>query len=286
MTATPSESRPATDGSTESVWAPGPAWLFCPADRPDRYAKAAERADVVILDLEDAVAADRKADARAALAAYPGLDPERTIVRVNAAGSPEHPADLALLRELPYRRILLAKTESVDDLAGLVDYEVIVLLESPRGIVHAAQICAAEPVIGVMWGAEDLLAGLGGSASRDADGRYRPVAIQAQSTALLAAKAAGRLAIDAVHVDIGDLDGLSRESGDAVAGGFDAKALIHPSHVPVVRDAFRPHPDQIYWATRVLDGVAEHGSGVFTLDGQMVDGPVVAQARRILARCA
>lgn len=267
-----------------TAWQPGPAWLFCPADRPDRYAKAAERADVVIIDLEDAVAPDRKADARASLTAYGDVDPERTLVRVNPAGTTDHALDVEALAHTGIRRVMLAKTELPQDVTGLAGYDVIALFETPRGIVRAAEIMRVPHVVGAMWGAEDLVAAMGGTSSRDATGAYRPYAVHAQSVALLAAKAEGKIAIDAVHLDIPDLDGLRAETANAAASGFDAKALIHPGHVAVVREVYAPAPEQVSWAERVLSGVAEHGDGVFTLDGAMVDGPVVTQARRLLAR--
>lgn len=267
-----------------TAWTPGPAWLFCPADRPDRYAKAAERADVVIIDLEDAVAPDRKAEARRALTASGDLDPERTLVRVNPAGTADHALDVEALAHTGIRRVMLAKTEAADDLAALAGYDVVALFETPRGVVHAAEIMRVPHVIGAMWGAEDLVAAMGGTSSRDAAGAYRPYAVHAQSAALLAAKAEGKIAIDAVHLDIPDLAGLRAETANAAASGFDAKALIHPGHVAVVREVYAPSAEQLAWAECILAGVAEHGDGVFSLDGQMVDGPVVAQARRLLAR--
>jgi len=265
-----------------TAWQPGPAWLFCPADRPDRYAKAAERADVVIIDLEDAVPPDRKAQARAALTAYGDFDPERTLVRVSPAGTADHERDLEALARNQIRRVMLAKTELPEDVTGLSGYDVVALFETPRGIVRAAEIMRVPHVVGAMWGAEDLVAAMGGTSSRDAVSAYRPYAVHAQSVALLAAKAEGKLAIDAVHLDIPDLDGLRAETANAAASGFDAKALIHPGHVGVVREVYAPTPERVAWAERVLAGVAEHGAGVFSLDGQMVDGPVVAQARRVL----
>lgn len=274
-----------------TTWQPGPAWLFVPADRPDRFAKALERSDIAILDLEDAVAADRKTQARAALAAYDWPQPGRTLVRLNPASTAEYARDLDLLAQLAASgrgptRVMLAKAETPEDLDGLGGHEVVVILETPAGVVAAREIIARPSVVGATWGAEDLIAGLGGTASRDADGRYRPVALHAQSSVLLAAKAAGKLAIDTVHLDIPDHDGLARESRDSVAIGFDAKTSIHPDHIPIVRAAFAPDDDALARAHRILAGVAEHGEGVFSLDGGMVDGPIIAQARRILARAA
>ena len=138
------EASGAGGGSTSRVPAlPGPALLFCPADRPDRYAKALAAADGVIIDLEDGVGAGAKDTARAALLATP-LDPARVIVRVNAAGTAEHAADLAALRRTGYRLIMLPKSETraqLDALGG--QWQVVALCETPLGIVNAAEIAAA-----------------------------------------------------------------------------------------------------------------------------------------------
>ena len=188
---------------------PGPALLFCPADRPDRYAKALAAADAAILDLEDGVGADGKDAARAALAGA-DLDPARVIVRVNAAGTAEHAADIAALRATGYRQVMLAKTETRAQLDGLGgDWRVVALCETPLGVVNAAEIAAAPNVIALMWGAEDLIAAMGGRTSRFFDGRYRDVAMHARSAALLAASAYGKAAIDSVYLNIPDLDGFA-----------------------------------------------------------------------------
>lgn len=271
---------------TEPTALPGPALLFCPADRPDRYAKALAAADGVILDLEDAVSADNKDTARAALAAAV-LDPARVIVRVNPAGTPEHAADLAALRPTGYRRIMLAKTETGAQLAELGDdWQVVALCETARGIVNAAEIGAAPNVIALMWGAEDLIASMRGRTSRYPDGRYRDVARHARSTVLLAATAHGKAAIDAVYVDIPDLDGLAAESEDAAASGFSLKGCIHPTQAAVVRKAFQADEAQVAWARRVLAAVRDASAqdkGVLKVDGQMIDAPLIRQAEAILA---
>ncbi|WP_072805931.1 HpcH/HpaI aldolase/citrate lyase family protein [Rhodococcoides yunnanense] len=263
---------------------PGPAWLFCPADRPERYAKAAETADVAIIDLEDAVAAAGKPAARESLVAS-ALDIDRTVVRVNAHGTEDFALDLQALSKTGYRRVMLAKTESASQLNDLADYDVVVLIESPLGAVDVQQIVRAPNVVGTMWGAEDLVAALGGNSSRFADGRYRDVAAHVRTSTLLAAKARGLFALDSVVLDIGDLDTLRAEADDAVAVGFDGKVAIHPSQVQVIRDAFAPTADEINWATGVLD-VAASGKGVFTFEGKMVDAPVLRQAERIMQRAA
>ncbi|WP_067542781.1 HpcH/HpaI aldolase/citrate lyase family protein [Nocardia crassostreae] len=261
---------------------PGPAWLFCPADRPERYGKALAAADVVIIDLEDGVAEADKAAAREALIANP-LDPERTVVRINAAGTLDHMLDVDALVRTEYRRIMLPKCESAEQITRLADYEVIALIESPLGAMAVGRAVMVRNAIGVMWGAEDLVAALGGNSSRHADGGYRDVARHVRSQSLLAAKAYGKFALDSVYLNIPDLDGLAAESEDAVAIGFDAKVAIHPSQIPVIRRAYAPGAAEVDWARRLLAEVPNQ-PGVFTFEGRMVDMPVIRHAERIVAR--
>ena len=260
----------------------GPAILFCPADRPDRYEKAVERADAVILDLEDAVAPGSKDFAREAVAVS-RLDPERTMVRVNPVGTDDFALDLSALARTQYRTLMLAKAEHPSQLAALADFAVVALIETATGVLNAAAIAAEPNVVGLMWGAEDLVASLGGTSSRNPDGHYRGVAMQARSTVLLAAGGNGKAAIDAIHVNIPDLEGLAVEAADAVASGFSATACIHPSQVDVIRSAYSPTEADLEWAHSVLDA-AEGEHGVFQLDGKMIDGPILKHAKKLLRR--
>ena len=260
---------------------PGPGWLFSPADRPERFAKAAAAADVVILDLEDGVAAADREAARAALVATP-LDPAKTVVRVNPATTSDHAADLAALKQTAYTTVMLAKTESVEQVSALAPLDVVVLVETPLGALAVAEIARADNAYAVMWGAEDLFASTGGTANRWPDGSYRDVAQHVRSQSLLAAKAYGRLALDSVYVNIKDIDGLRAEADDAVAVGFDAKVAIHPSQVAAIRAAYAPTEEQAAWARRVLD-TARTERGAFQFEGQMVDMPVLRRAERIVA---
>ncbi|GAC70380.1 HpcH/HpaI aldolase/citrate lyase family protein [Gordonia soli] len=265
---------------------PGPAMLFCPADRPERYQKAADRADVVILDLEDAVAPDNRIAAREALVANP-LDPSRTIVRINPAGTGDYRRDLTALAETNYRVVLQAKAESGQSVID-TGLQTIALVETPLGAVRVNEIAEAVNCIGLMWGAEDLVAGLGGKSSRFGpgeyrEGSYRDVARHVRAVVRLAAAAYQKFAIDAVHLDYRDHDGLAQEVRDAVAIGYLATACIHPSQVETIRLGYRPSDDEIDWARRVLDGAAEN-PGVFSIDNQMIDGPVLRQAEAVLAR--
>lgn len=264
----------------------GPALLFCPADRPERFAKAAERADAVIIDLEDAVAHAAKAAARRALVDTP-LEPARVIVRVNPAGSEAFALDLAALEHTAYRRVMLAKAEDPRTLDALRGREVIALCETARGVVQAERLAEHQDVVALMWGAEDLIASLGGSSSRGADGRYRDVARHARARVLLAAGAAGRAAIDAVHLDIADLDGpggLASEAADAAASGFAATACIHPSQVATIRAAYAPSTAALAEARTLLAAAERAGTGVFVHDGAMIDEPVLRHARALLRR--
>jgi citrate lyase subunit beta / citryl-CoA lyase len=258
----------------------GPGWLFCPADRPDRFAKAAAAADVVILDLEDGVAPADKDAARHNLREV-RLDPDRTVVRINPAGSSHHQRDLAALAGTGYRTVMLAKAEQPQEVRELAPLLVVALCETALGVLNAPALAAESTTSGLMWGAEDLLVSLGGRSSRHPDGRYRDVAAHARSRVLLAAGAHGRAAIDSVYLDLADLDGLRTEAADAAASGFAAKACIHPTQVEPVRAAFRPTAAELDWAARVL-AAAETSAGVFAFEGRMVDQPILSQARRLL----
>jgi len=273
------------------TFAMGPALLFCPADRPERYRKAAARADAVILDLEDAVAPADKQRARGAILAQvgstgeePELDPSRTIVRINPAGTEEFEKDLHCLAHTPYRTVMLAKAESADQLKALAGYQVVALCETALGVLNAPAIAPAPNVVALMWGAEDLLATLGGTSSRTDDGGYRAVALHARSTVLVAARAFGKQAVDAVYVNIPDTDGLAAEAADAVASGFSSKACIHPTQAAVVREAYAPSDADVAAAAELLDAAAEAGSGVFRHNGKMIDGPILKHAESILRR--
>ncbi|MGN6761898.1 MAG: HpcH/HpaI aldolase/citrate lyase family protein [Leifsonia sp.] len=261
----------------------GPALLFCPADRPERFPKALERADAVILDLEDAVDPARRPLAREALVAS-DLDPGRVIVRVNPASSTEHEVDLSALAATPYRTVMLPKAERLADLAELRAYDVIALCETAAGVLAASELAQAPGVMALMWGAEDLIASLGGTSSRRADGGYREVARYARSAVLIAAGAAGIAAIDTVHLDIADREGLAAEAEDAAAVGFAATACIHPGQVETIRAAYRPDSSEVEAARALLAAAEEAGGGVFRYEGRMVDGPVLAHARAVLRR--
>lgn len=261
----------------------GPALLFCPADRPERFRKARERADAVILDLEDAVLPEAKATARGHLIDA-DLDPDGVIVRVNAPDSEHFTADLEALARTAFRTVMVAKTETAESLSAFgEDYSLIALCETARGIAAADRIAAHPRVSAMMWGAEDLVASLGGISSRRSDGGYRDIARYARARVLLESGAQGKAAIDAVHIDLDDPSGLEDEAADAAASGFRATACIHPNQVAVIRAAYLPDEATVSWARAVL-AVAEHERGVFRFEGRMVDEPVLRHARSVVSR--
>ena len=263
----------------------GPDILFVPADRPERYAKAAERASAIIIDLEDGVAAAARPEARKALIASQ-LDPEKTIVRINPRGHDDYDNDVNALRQTPYRYVMVPKAASAADV-HLVDgykkpYSVIGLIETADGVLNAATVAADPAVVALMWGAEDLVVSTGGSASRGPDGTYLDLARFARSQVLIAAKAHGKGAIDSVYLDLEDQEGLKAETLDAVWSGFNAKAVLHPAQAVTVRAAYAPTQEQLDWAKGVL-AAAEGEAGAFRYEGEMVDEVVLKRARALAA---
>lgn len=282
---------------------PGPALLFAPADRPERFAKAAERSDAVILDLEDGCRAENRAAARTNVVTA-NLDPARTIVRINPPGTPDFDADLRTVADSPFTTVMLPKAEggrTVEVLAETVPdaatWRVIALVETPRGVLDLASLATHPQVDALFWGAEDLTAALGGTSSRygvdetqaaggglsGQPGGYREVPRLTRSLVLLHAAAAGIVALDAIHTDTADTAGARAEAGDAAASGFAGTVAIHPGLVPVIRDAYLPDPAQVTWAHRVVAGAARN-SGAFAVDGEMIDAPLRRQAELILTR--
>jgi citrate lyase subunit beta / citryl-CoA lyase len=245
------------------------SFLFVPGDRPDRFAKAAASgADVVVLDLEDAVAPERKEQAREHVHhwLYGG---NRAVVRVNAAGTPWHDDDVAAVGAAV--AVMVPKAEEPLDLGLLT----IPLIETAAGVLNAFAICAGKSVLRPAFGSVDLAAQLG------VDHRSHEALRHARSALVLAAAAAGCGApIDGVTTALHSPDALDADLEHAITLGFRAKLCVHPRQVEAVNRAFTPTPEQLDWARGVL-AVAENGS-VSVHDGEMVDRPVVLRARALL----
>ncbi|OLU31079.1 CoA ester lyase [Pseudomonas sp. PA15(2017)] len=260
--------------------------LFVPASRPERIAKAlASGADAVIVDLEDAVQESLKIEARDNLGRFLTDNPEaRLLVRINSPEHAGHAEDIALcLRHSGVIGVLLPKVESAAQVARVAEAgkPVWPIIESARGLHKLPAIAASPGVERLSFGGLDLGLDLGLNSGTAAAERLLD---QARYAILLHSRLANLAApLDSVFPAIQDQAGLDRASRDAGNMGFGGLLCIHPSQVAVVHQALAPSAEELDWARRVLQA-GEDGDGVFVVDGQMVDAPVVGRARRIVAR--
>ncbi len=254
--------------------------LFVPGDRPERFDKAAAAgADLVVVDLEDAVTQEHKDQARAHAVAWLSGGGSGA-VRINASDTDEHADDVSALAGLA-RPVLVPKAEdprSLREIARLLgpNTALLALIETATGILRAPEIAAVDAVQRLVFGSFDLAAQLGVSP----DDR---LALQSARSALVLASAAAALPapVDGVTADVTDDGRLADDVAHAVRLGFGGKLCIHPRQVPVARAALRPSAEDVAWARTVVD--AAGSGGVALVDGRMVDKPVVDRARRILA---
>lgn len=253
------------------------AALFVPASRPDRFEKAAASgADAVILDLEDAVGAHEKERARAALSCDFTRLP--VLVRINGRGTPWHNADIDAVRKLAPSAVMLPKAEDAQAVRGVREdlgggIPVIGLIETARGLADARAIAAVDGVVRLAFGSVDFCADLGCDHLRD-------VLLPARFELVLASRLAGIEApIDGVTTALDDADLCEKDARHARALGMGGKLCIHPRQVAAVERAFRPSEADLTWARRVVAS----GEGAVSLDGAMVDEPVRARARAIIA---
>lgn len=248
--------------------------LFVPADRPERFAKAAASgADAIILDLEDAVAPGNKGAALSALRT--DFTELPIIVRINAAGTQWHEADLATVAALPIAAIMLPMAERPEEVLRVAQYRpVIALVESVAGIAAARDIARCGAVARMAFGSVDYAADLGCDHVRDALANARAELVFASRLGNLPAP------LDGVTTDVSDGPATEDDARHAAAIGFGGKLAIHPRQIAAIRDAFTPSSESVDWALRVLGS----GDGVAVVDGKMVDEPVRIRARKILAR--
>lgn len=265
--------------------------LFSPGDRESLLRKAAEtRADVIVFDLEDAVAPNAKEQARETVCRVlsdDDFDPSAEVcVRVNRSGVAGEDLDALERGSCEPDSIMVPKVGSPDDLETVsrmlaernLNGPIMALLETADGILHAEEIAASERVTAVIFGAEDLAADIG--ATRTESGTE---VLYAREHVVLAASAAGVDAIDTVYTDYEDVDGLEAETRFAAQLGFDGKLAIHPAQVGPINRAFTPDSEEVEWARRVLAASEEHDAGVFAVDGEMIDRPLIARAERVRA---
>jgi citrate lyase beta subunit len=283
---------------------PRRALLFCPGTERRKLDKAAGYdVDTVIIDLEDAAALSRKAEARATtVAALEALDfgASEVLVRINPVGSGLEREDLRALAAAPRLPdgLVIPKVASAGDIREIASalaaleaergieagrLRLLAIVESARGVVNLAEIAAADPRLdGLVFGAEDLAGDLG---ARRSDQGWE--VFYAMSAVVVHAAAFGLQAIDTPFVDLQDDQGLVQATRRALEHGFTGKLAIHPRQLDPIRDVFTPGPSELAAAERLI---AEHdrqqaeGRGVFELDGKMIDMPMVRAAERVLAR--
>jgi citrate lyase subunit beta/citryl-CoA lyase len=247
-------------------------------------------ADVVILDLEDAVAPDAKTIARVQVVAAVragGYAPREVVVRVNALATPWGRDDLFAVADVGADAVLLPKVESADEVRDAARAlpgatAIWCMLETPRGVLNGAAIASASPRVAVLvMGTSDLTKDLHARHTRD-----RLPLLTSLGLCVLAARAAGVAALDGVHLDLADDAGLLAACRQAAALGFDGKTLIHPKQIAAANEAFAPTPDEVAWARRLIAAHADataRGRGVAVLDGRLIENLHVEDARRVVA---
>lgn len=274
--------------------------LFVPGSRPELFDKAyASAADAISFDLEDAVAEDRKAEARAIVAAALGRRPNAghlvVIVRVNGSVTGHLDADLDAVVRAGLDAVNLPKLESADEVRSAVrklealerarglkkPIGILANIETPRGVRLAAEIAAADRrVIGLQLGFGDLLEPFGIS-------RGEPTTLNAiRLSVRFAAAESGVPVYDGAFVDIPDKAGFRAEAEAAHRLGLSGKSCIHPTQIAIANAVFVPHPAEVAHARKVVaaaDEMLARGVGAFKVDGALVDGPFIARARAVVA---
>jgi citrate lyase subunit beta/citryl-CoA lyase len=283
--------------------------LFVPGDSEKKLARSeAVPADAVIIDLEDSVASENKVAARALarefLEARRGSRRQQLWVRINPIDHAEAGADLGAVMPMAPDGIVLPKCRAPDDvdLVGRrigtyeAEYDIPpgstailpLVTETPGALFRLGEYgSVAQRLAGLTWGAEDLAAAVGAMGNRDADGNWTAPYQLARSLCLFAAHAAGVQAIDTIHANFRDLDGLGVSCSEARRDGFNGKLAIHPAQVDVINQAFTPDAGEVAHARRIVELFeANPGAGTLALDGVMLDVPHLEQARKILKLAA
>lgn len=284
------------------------SYLFSPGDQPKKLDKAMQSgADAVLIDLEDSISPERKAEARQIAAdflkeAVTAINRPRLFVRVNGHETGLIDADLDVVMAGKPDGILLPKAEggvsvmhldaklavreAVNDIAdGATKIMALATETAAAMFVGGTYKGSSARLIGLTWGAEDLSAELGAEVNRDKDGHFLDPYRLARSICLTAAAAAGVQAIDTVYVDYRNEAGFRRETEDGRRDGFTGRMAIHPAQVPIINEVFTPTQAAIDHARRVIAAfAAAAGAGTVGLDGMMYDRPHLARANQVLAR--
>lgn len=261
------------------------SYLFVPGNRPERFASAlASGADAVIIDLEDAVEPAAKVDARETVKTWASRD-RPVLVRINGRGTPwfEQDAKLAALDSIA--GVVIPKTEGLDDIVDVVSVAkrkvpVFPLIETARGMWSAMDIAKAPYVKRLMFGTLDFIAEMGTDDDHEALNPYRT------QLALISRVAGIERPVEGVTPDIHDTDRLVADTRNGKRHGFGAKLCIHPRQIAAVHACYSPSARDVEWAMRVVDAVSRADGAATTVDGKMVDRPVVLRAQQVLASAA
>ncbi|KVR13291.1 aldolase [Burkholderia ubonensis] len=264
---------------------PAQSYLFVPGSKPERFDKAlASGADAVIIDLEDAVEPEAKTSARDAIARW--VSPEHPVlVRINARHTPWFEADAALGALKGVAGIVLPKAESAADVCAAVALArrrvpVYPLIESANGMWNALDVAKAPYVERLMFGTLDFIADMGMSDDGVSLNHFR------SQLALVSRVAGIEAPVDGVTPDIHDGERIERDAFNGKQLGFGAKLCIHPKQIGFVHKCFRPSEDEVRWARRILVAMRDSNGSVVTVDGKMVDRPVLLCAARIAGLAA
>lgn len=279
------------------------SWLFAPGDSEKKMTKAMEgEADIVLIDLEDAVAPDSKAAARPMVHDFIAANPEqrgRLWVRINPLDGPHTLDDLVAIMPARPGGIMLPKVYGRQDVETLDRYlealevangieqgstPVIVLItETAEAMFHTGDYKGAPRVVALTWGAEDLADSIGASSNRNADGSYSFTYELARSLTVLGAATAGVTAIETISADFKDLEALKARAEKVRRDGYRGMMAIHPAQVPVINEAFTPTEAEIAEAQEIVDIFAANpGVGAIGWKGGMLDRPYLARAERLL----
>ena len=279
------------------------SWLFAPGDSEKKMTKAMEgEADIVLIDLEDAVAPDSKAAARPMVHDFIKANPDqrgRLWVRINPLDGPHTLDDLVAIMPARPGGIMLPKVYGRQDVETLDRYlealevangieqgstPVIVLItETAEAMFHTGDYKGAPRVVALTWGAEDLADSIGASSNRNADGSYSFTYELARSLTVLGAATAGVTAIETISADFKDLEALKARAEKVRRDGYRGMMAIHPAQVPVINEAFTPTEAEIAEAQEIVDIFAANpGVGAIGWKGGMLDRPYLARAERLL----
>jgi citrate lyase subunit beta/citryl-CoA lyase len=270
--------------------------LFVPADRPERFGKAASSgADAIIIDLEDSVSPERKSYGRDAIREWLAGDPQvTTFVRVNSLKSSFLSDDLAALEGVCVQGVVLPKAEGADSVqrlvalfrAGVIPPILPIATETPAAVFQLGSYASvAHRLIGLTWGAEDLPAAIGATTSREIDGSYTAPYEMARSLTLFGAHAASVDAIETIFPKLDAAEDFTAYVARARRDGFTGMMAIHPAQIEGINAGFTATDEEILLAQEIVEAFDSNpGAGALRLHGAMIDRPHLIQARRVLAQ--